>query len=159
MKNYITLILFLNSYIVFSQNQNIEREIYSIVDAELKSFKSNKIDNAIVISDNLNNVLILSEDKLIKVFKNKKGCFKKRVKRLNKKQKNYFKECIQNSKTLKSFKNEECPERIRRCRKLNYSYYFNGSLQFSNSFFIDFDEFSKKVEIEYLLNLYDSILI
>lgn len=157
MKNYITLILLLSSFIVFSQNKKIEREIDSIVDAELKSFKSKNIDNLIVIFDNLNNVFILSEDKLIKVFKNKKGCHKKRVKKLSKKQINYFRKCIQNSNTLKSFKNE-CPDRIRRCRKLTYFYYLNDRLQFSNSFFIDFNELSKKNEINYLLNLYDSIL-
>jgi phage regulator Rha-like protein len=158
MKNYITLILFLTSYVVFSQNQNIKTEIDSIVNAEVKLFKTKQNDNIIVVSDNLGHVLILSKEKLIKVFKNKKGCLKKRTKKLSKKQKMYFRECMKNYNTLKFFKNKECPERIRRCRKLNYSYYLNDSLQFSNNFFIDFDEPSKKVKIEYLLNLYDSIL-
>jgi hypothetical protein len=154
MKNYITLILLISSAISFSQNQNIERKIDSIINEE---FKSKNIGNLIVVSDNLDNILIVSENKLVKIYKNKKGCSKKRVKKLNKKQKIYFRECIQNSNKLKSFKNE-CPERIRRCRELTYSYYLSDELQFSNSFFIDFDELSKKNEVNYLLNLYDSIL-
>jgi len=140
-----------------SQNTTLEK-----VNSEIETLKNKGVKDIIAISNESNeNVIIWKEDgkeRALKIYTKNSNCIKRKKVRLNKKEKEYFNNCLANYKSIQEIDNKNCDEQVHAFTEISIKGLIDGKTSFSHKFYSHCGTEQQKQKIKPFMNLYYDLL-
>lgn len=140
-------------------SQNITSEEVS---KEIEILKNKGVKDIISISNESNeNVILWKEDgkeRALKIYSKNSDCIKRKKVRLNKKEKEYFNDCLNNYESIQEIDNKNCDEQVHAFTEISIKGLINGKTSFSHKFYSHCGTEQQKQRIKPFMNLYYGLL-